>query len=71
MSVFGYESKEKHLIYVSKKYCEDKHVDSLLVGEDTTFLSKILIRSCIIILNGVEGNIFVVIVCKFSVHKMF
>ena len=29
----GYENKEKHPIYVSKKYCEDKHVDLLLIGE--------------------------------------
>ena len=27
ISVFGYENKEKHPIYVSKKCCEDKHVD--------------------------------------------
>ena len=26
ISVFGYENKEKHPIYVSKKYCEEKHV---------------------------------------------
>ena len=24
ISVFGYENKEKHPIYVSKKYCEEK-----------------------------------------------
>ena len=33
ISVFGYENKEKHRTYVSKKYCEDKHVDLLLIGE--------------------------------------
>ena len=26
ISVFGYENKEKHPIYVSKKFCEEKHV---------------------------------------------
>ena len=26
ISVFGYENKEKHPIYVSKKCCEEKHV---------------------------------------------
>ena len=24
---FGYENKEKHQIYLSKKYCEEKHID--------------------------------------------
>ena len=33
ISVFGYENKEKYLIYVSKKCCEEKHVDLLLIGE--------------------------------------
>ena len=33
ISVFGYENKEKHAIYVSKK-CEEKHVDLLLIGEE-------------------------------------
>ena len=32
--VFGYENNEKHPIYVSKKCCEEKHVDLLLIGED-------------------------------------
>ena len=31
--VFGYENKVKYPIYVSKKCCEDKHVDLLLIGE--------------------------------------
>ena len=30
ISVFGYENKEKHLVYVSKHFCEEKHVDLLL-----------------------------------------
>ena len=34
VSIFGYENKEKHPIYVSKKYCEFKHVDVLLIGEE-------------------------------------
>ena len=33
VSVFGYENKEKHPIYVSKKCCEDTHVDLLMIGE--------------------------------------
>ena len=31
ISVFGYENKEKHPIYVSKQFCEKKHVDLLLI----------------------------------------
>ena len=34
ISDFGYENKEKHPIYVSKKCCEEKHVDLLLIGEE-------------------------------------
>ena len=33
-SAFGYKNKEKHRIYMSKKCCEEKHVDSLLIGEE-------------------------------------
>ena len=33
ISVFGCENKEKYLIYVSKKCCEEKHVDLLLIRE--------------------------------------
>ena len=32
ISVFGYENKEKHPIYVSKKCCEGKHAGLLLIG---------------------------------------
>ena len=42
--VFGYETKEKYPIYVSRKCCEEKHVDLLLTGEgekNTKFLSMI------------------------------
>ena len=34
ISVFGYENKEKHPIYVSKNFCEETHVDLLLIGEE-------------------------------------
>ena len=34
ISVFGYENKGKHPIYVSKNCCEEKHVDLLLIGEE-------------------------------------
>ena len=33
ISAFGHQDKEKHPIYVSKKYCGEKHVDLLLIGE--------------------------------------
>ena len=50
--VFGYEKKENHPIFVSKKY-EEKHIDLLLIGEEgnrTMFWSKMTIYSCMIIL---------------------
>ena len=31
---FCYENKEKYPIYISKKYCEEKQVDLLLIGEE-------------------------------------
>ena len=34
ISVSGYENKEKYLFYVSKKYCEEKHVDLLSIAEE-------------------------------------
>ena len=34
ISVFGYENKEKHPVYVSKKCCEEKHVDILLIESE-------------------------------------
>ena len=33
ISVFGYENKEKHPIYVSKECCEENHVDLLLIKD--------------------------------------
>ena len=33
ISVFGYENKEKHPSHLSKKCCEDKHIDLSLIGE--------------------------------------
>ena len=62
ISVFGYENKENHPMYVSKKCCEENHVELLLIGEkekNTMFYQKF---SCIIILNIVEENIFVIII---------
>ena len=53
ISVFGYENKEKHPIYVSKKFCEEKYVDLSLIDEKKKrlyALIKDLILSCMIIL---------------------
>ena len=33
ISVFGCENKLKYPIYVSRKCCEDKHADLLLIGD--------------------------------------
>ena len=35
---FGYENKEKHLIYISQQCCEEKHFDLLLIGEENKTL---------------------------------
>ena len=45
--------RKNNPIYLSKKYCEEKHVDLLLTGEekDAMFLSKISIHPYIIILH--------------------
>ena len=33
IGVFGYENKVEYPVYVSKKCCEDKHVDLLFIDE--------------------------------------
>ena len=60
----GYENKKKYPIYMPTKYCEDKHVDLLLIeeGGGTMLLSKILTHPCMITHYIAAGNIFVVIV---------
>ena len=50
ISVFGYESNEKYPIYLSKKCCEGKKIQLLLIEEKSAiFLSKISIHSCMIL----------------------
>ena len=71
ISVFGYGKKEKHSIYVSKKCCEEKHVDLLSMGEEGKrhyILIKDFILSCMIMVDILEENIFAVIACKFLKH---
>ena len=62
ISEFGCENKEKYPIYVSKKCCEEKHVNLLSIeGEkNTMFLSLISIDSCMIIHYIMKENICVV-----------
>ena len=49
ITVSRYENKEKYLIYVSKKYCEEKHVDLLLVKEGE---KNVLIKDFNRFMNG-------------------
>ena len=71
ISVFSYENKEKHPIYVFKK-CEEKHVDLLLIGEEgNIFLLKILIRLFMIILYIVLKSIFAFIFYKLLAQKKY
>ena len=73
ISVFGYENKERHPIYISKKCCEEKHVDLLIIREEgkihyafiqdfNTFMYDHYIT---------EENIFVVIVYLLSLQKKY
>ena len=53
---------KKYPICISKKCCEDKYVDLLLIGEKKYY---VLIKDFnTFMYDHVEGNIFVVIVCK-------
>ena len=69
ISIFGYENKEKHPIYVSKLL-----LSITIIGEgdkNTMFLSKILTRSCMIIHYIVKENIFFVIVYTLLLQKKY
>ena len=68
MSIFGHENKVKYPIYVSKKCCEGKYVDLLLIAEGEKkhyVLIKDFNTFMYIIHYIVEENIFVLIVRKF------
>ena len=72
INVLGYENKEKYPIYVSKKYCEEKHVDLLLIGEEGKrhyVLTKDFNMFMYHYTLHHEKNIFVVIVYKLLVQK--
>ena len=67
ISFFCYENKVKYPIYISKKSCEDKHVDLLLIGKgEKKFYVFIKDFSTFMYDHTyvMEENIFVIIVCK-------
>ena len=72
ISVFGYENKEKHPIYVSKKCFGEKHVDLLLIGEEGN-RHYVLIKDLNTFLYDRTlhhgKNIFAIIVYKLPVQK--
>ena len=60
---------KKNIQSMYQKNVVKKNFDLLLIAEEgTMFLSKILIRLCMIIIYIVEENIFAVIVCKLTLH---
>ena len=60
---------KKNIQSMYQKNVVKKNFDILLIAEEgTMFLSKILIRLCMIIIYIVEENIFAVIVCKLTLH---
>ena len=66
------KTRKKNLIYVSKKYCEEKHVDLLSIGEEGKrhyALIKIFNKFMHNHTLHRRKNIFAVIVCKLSVQK--
>ena len=73
ISVFGNGNKETYPICVSKKSCEEKRVELLLIGKEVKkhFLSKNLIHLWMIIHYIVEENIFVFIVYKLLAQKKY
>ena len=74
ISAFGYENKEKHPIYVSKKCYDEKHVDFLLIGEEKK-RHYILIKDFNTFMYDhtlYRGqNIFVFIIYKLLVQKKY
>ena len=71
ISVFGYENKEKHPIYVSKKCCEDKHVDILLIGEGEKEHYVLIEDFNTFMQYIVEENIFIIIIYMLLLQKKF
>ena len=69
-SAFSYKSKEKHEIYVTKKCCEEKRVDLLLIGGEGK-RHQVLIKDFNTLMHDyiyiVEENIIVAIAYKLLV----
>ena len=73
ISVFGFENKGKHPIYLSnKKCCEGKHVDLLLIGKEGR-KHFVLIKNfnALVYDDTLNRGIFVVIVYKLLVQKKY
>ena len=74
MSVLGYENKEKHPIYVSKKCWEEKHANLISI-EDKLKKHYVLIKDFNKFMYNHtlhrRKNIFVVIVHKILVQKKY
>ena len=73
ISVFSYKNKEKYPMYISKKCCEEKHVDLLLTEKKRK--ERLLIKDfntfmCNHTLHR-RKKYFVVIVYKFLVQKKY
>ena len=75
ISVFRYENKEIHPIYVSKKCYEEKHVDLLLIRQESK-RQHVLLKDFNIFmydhtLHLEKKNIFAVIVYQLLVQKKY
>ena len=75
ISVFGFENKKIHPIYVSKKCYEEKHVDVLLTRQESKRQHVLLKDFNIFIydhtLHREKKNIFAVIVYQLLVQKKY
>ena len=74
ISAFGYENKEKHPIYVSKKCYEEKHFDLLLIeekGKRYFVLTKGFIKFMYNHIFHRRKNIFVVIVYRRNIKMWY
>ena len=69
INVFSYENKEKHLIYVSNKCCEERVADLLLIGEEGK-RKYVLIKDFISFIYDHTSH-FLVIVYKLFVQKNY
>ena len=74
ISVFSYKNKEKYPMYISKKCCEEKHVDLLLTEKkgkrDYVLIKDFNTFMCNHTLHR-RKKYFVVIVYKFLVQKKY